>query len=558
MGQYFNFGDNFGALLQEALNRNQKAQQFDEQQAMDYMRLQEAAKQWKQSFDMEKQYKTNDLKLKVLQDMDNRYVSEATAKATLGADHPLFAGRYTGSSTMDASPEDIKTKISTLAMQSSAKNPSGKQLTQEQADDIAQKTIDTANKYGIPVPFFAGMLKQESGFNPYADAYDPSNPKSTRDKSGQGIAQFIPATAADHKIDPFNYADSIDAAGQKLSNSYSKFGDWDLAVAAYFGGDGSIKDGKIPNISDQSSSAQQHVDNVKKQSEFFGTFTSSGTRSANGLTSDQVSAPYSEILGGETPKLPNGVYYEKEAIANATAALRAAKLEAEIGKLTGGKGFDPSAVSRIPLETKSGTTEAYTNIARIPGESTAFRSKAWTDKANSFQTGRDNADREMLLRDEIRKQFPEIPLDKYGRAEYDFDKKEYKLYQAMPATSYTAPDMEKIDEFVASEYPKMLSSLTKMSALDQQRSAPQIAQVGLLLKQMSLVSPKYQRIADPFLAVGSKYLQDVQNDQAKLDSQDRRAEQANAIRLILQAAKSDPKVQEMVNQRAPGLIDLVQ
>lgn len=377
MGQYFNFGDQIGGLLQEALNRTERAKQFDEQQAFEYMRLNEAAKQWKAGYDLEKDYKNKDLKLKVLQDIDNRYVSEEAAKSVLGANHPLFSS-------------------------------------------------------------------------------------------------------------------GVDSNGKKA-----------------------------------------------------------------GRSADEIATPYAGILGNDVPKLPQGTYYEKEVIQNALASLRAAKIEAEIKKLgeAGGEGFDPTAISRIPVEQVSGRTEPYTNIARLPGESLAFRSKAYTDKANSFQTGRDNADREQLLRDEIAKNYPEIRLQNYGRVEYDFDKKEYKLYQAMPATNFSGPDVNKVDEFVANEYPKLLSSLTKMSALDQQRSAPQIAQVGLLLKQMSLTSPKYARLADPFLAIGSKYLQDVQQKQMELSSQDERSKQSNAVRLILNAAKSDPRIQEQVNQAAPQLLD---
>ncbi len=501
MGQYFNFGDNFGALLQEALNRNQKAQQFDEQQAMDYMRLQEAAKQWKQSFDMEKQYKTNDLKLKVLQDMDNRYVSEATAKSILGANHSLFRG---GNRSLSSSYVD------TLANVESSGN-----------DEAVNPTTGATGRYQFLKSTFLPIAKDIGG-DAVAGKSDDEIFALAKDKD---FATRVFSEFTQRNLDTLSnagvaitpgsgyLAHFLGAGGAKEVLSKSD----DTPISSVVSANAIAANGPvfkdIKTVGDLKTWADDKMSGATMD------MTSGGGGSTgSGLTSDQVSAPYSEILGGETPKLPNGIYYEKEAIANATAALRAAKLEAEIGKLTGGEGFDPSAVSRIPLETKSGTTEAYTNIARISGESTAFRSKAWTDKANSFQTGRDNADREMLLRDEIRKQFPEIPLNKYGRVEYDFDKKEYKLYQAMPATSYSAPDMEKIDEFVASEYPKMLSSLTKMSALDQQRSAPQIAQVGLLLKQMSLVSPKYQRIADPFLAVGSKYLQDVQNDQAKLDN----------------------------------------
>src|SRR5690606_9997315 len=45
--------------------------------------------------------------------------------------------------------------------------------------------------------------------------------------------QFMPATAAGFGIDPCDPAQAIDAAARYLSGLHARFGDWDVALAAY-------------------------------------------------------------------------------------------------------------------------------------------------------------------------------------------------------------------------------------------------------------------------------------------------------------------------------------
>ena len=67
----------------------------------------------------------------------------------------------------------------------------------------------------------------ESNFNPYA-----SSPAGA-----QGIAQFIPCTAAAYGLrDPFDPVEAIDAEAHLMSDLISQFGSPQLALAAYNAG----------------------------------------------------------------------------------------------------------------------------------------------------------------------------------------------------------------------------------------------------------------------------------------------------------------------------------
>ncbi len=55
-----------------------------------------------------------------------------------------------------------------------------------------------------------------------------------------GIAQFMPATAAELGVDPTDPFASIDAAGRYMRSLYNRFGDWGAALAAYNWGEGRV------------------------------------------------------------------------------------------------------------------------------------------------------------------------------------------------------------------------------------------------------------------------------------------------------------------------------
>lgn len=100
-----------------------------------------------------------------------------------------------------------------------------------------EDAINTAqNKYGIPENYLAKLLNAESAFR--ADIISGQKRSST---GATGIAQFMPATAADLGINPTDPIQSIDASGKYLSQLYAKFGNWTEAIAAYNWGQGNVE-----------------------------------------------------------------------------------------------------------------------------------------------------------------------------------------------------------------------------------------------------------------------------------------------------------------------------
>jgi hypothetical protein len=91
---------------------------------------------------------------------------------------------------------------------------------------------ETAEASGIPVPFFARLLWQESRFK--------SNEVSQA--GAQGVAQFMPETAAEVGLDdPFDAMKALPASAKFLRKLRDDFGNLGLAAAAYNAGPGRIQ-----------------------------------------------------------------------------------------------------------------------------------------------------------------------------------------------------------------------------------------------------------------------------------------------------------------------------
>jgi hypothetical protein len=91
---------------------------------------------------------------------------------------------------------------------------------------------EAAEASGIPVPFFARLLWQESRFR--------SNEVSHA--GAQGVAQFMPQTAAEVGLDdPFDPMKALPASARFLSKLRDDFGNLGLAAAAYNAGPGRIQ-----------------------------------------------------------------------------------------------------------------------------------------------------------------------------------------------------------------------------------------------------------------------------------------------------------------------------
>ncbi len=96
---------------------------------------------------------------------------------------------------------------------------------------IAIARLDAINA-GIPPGLFVRQIDRESGFDPHA--MSPSG--------AEGIAQFMPKTAASLGIDPWNPVEALKGAAQLMAHYTKMFaGTYAKALATYNAGPGAVQ-----------------------------------------------------------------------------------------------------------------------------------------------------------------------------------------------------------------------------------------------------------------------------------------------------------------------------
>jgi hypothetical protein len=110
-----------------------------------------------------------------------------------------------------------------------------------QASDLRDSVclmIEAAGRaHDLPPEFFARVIWQESRFRP-----DTVGPRRRNGESAQGIAQFMPTTAAERGLlDPFDPVQALPKAAQFLRDLKDQFGSLGLAAAAYNAGPARVR-----------------------------------------------------------------------------------------------------------------------------------------------------------------------------------------------------------------------------------------------------------------------------------------------------------------------------
>ncbi|MGA2307482.1 MAG: NlpC/P60 family protein [Acidimicrobiales bacterium] len=90
---------------------------------------------------------------------------------------------------------------------------------------------EAAANNGIPASLLAALLSHESGFDPTA----------VSSAGAEGIAQFMPGTAAGMGIDPDDPTEAINAAAKLLGSYTTQFGSYADALAAYDAGSSAVE-----------------------------------------------------------------------------------------------------------------------------------------------------------------------------------------------------------------------------------------------------------------------------------------------------------------------------
>jgi hypothetical protein len=97
--------------------------------------------------------------------------------------------------------------------------------------DLCSTMVSVARANGLPAPFFANLIWQESAFDS----------RSVSRAGAQGIAQFMPETAKEYGLtNPFDPIHALNAAGKFLNKLVAQFGNLGLAAAAYNAGPGRV------------------------------------------------------------------------------------------------------------------------------------------------------------------------------------------------------------------------------------------------------------------------------------------------------------------------------
>lgn len=118
-----------------------------------------------------------------------------------------------------------------LMTPASQNNPAPPPMTLPKSAYIAIAQQDAINA-GIPPDYFVRQINQESGFNP--NARSPMG--------AEGIAQFMPSTAAGLGIDPWNPDQALNAAAHVMAGYNKNYGgNYAMALAAYNGGSGTVQ-----------------------------------------------------------------------------------------------------------------------------------------------------------------------------------------------------------------------------------------------------------------------------------------------------------------------------
>jgi hypothetical protein len=106
------------------------------------------------------------------------------------------------------------------------------------SDSLCLMIEAAARASGLPVDYFARVIWQESRFQPGV-----VGPRTRSGERAQGIAQFMPGTAAERRLlDPFDPVEALPKSAAFLAELRDQFGNLGLAAAAYNAGPGRLRD----------------------------------------------------------------------------------------------------------------------------------------------------------------------------------------------------------------------------------------------------------------------------------------------------------------------------
>ena len=139
-------------------------------------------------------------------------------------------GSHAGHTSTHAQTAGVKTNsvVSSAAFATQMKTvPMSYSIANDYVGMARQAAIDA----GISPDAFQRQIQQESGFNPSAGS--PAG--------AEGIAQFMPGTAASMGVNPYDPASALPGAARMMAGLAAQYGgDYSKALAAYNAGGGAV------------------------------------------------------------------------------------------------------------------------------------------------------------------------------------------------------------------------------------------------------------------------------------------------------------------------------
>lgn len=108
-----------------------------------------------------------------------------------------------------------------------------KPKVQKIPNDFARFRViqDAAERHGVPPEILGGVYAAETSYG---------RNKNVSSAGAEGPFQFMPGTARQYGINPYNFEQAADAAAKFLASNYKKTGNWEDAVAGYNAGPGNM------------------------------------------------------------------------------------------------------------------------------------------------------------------------------------------------------------------------------------------------------------------------------------------------------------------------------
>ena len=225
-------------------------------------------------------------------------------------------------------------------------------------EEFCDMIVSSARANDLPIVFFTNLIWQESRFNP-----------NTVSRAGaQGVAQFMPETAAANGLDnPFNPFQAVPASARLLRQLHEQFGNVGLAAAAYNAGPGRV----IKWLS-------KHASLPRETRAYVATITGRPAEQWRGADAKTAFRPARDLPCSQTPAFAELQAAEPQPESEPAPAQMAKPLEAKTfaARSRAAKPRGRLAVhGTVKIASKA---MQLTIVAPEPGQSTARHAKAHT------------------------------------------------------------------------------------------------------------------------------------------------------------------------------------